>query len=392
VALEIAIRWGDELVELAQLAPGRPIVVAGVVVTARAGRIGLVDYAIRDRPRARTLPYARASPALLPYLAAALVLHVGLWGLAIEHPQIATSAAATARATRPARLGHPAAARATPPDAVADDHTRDTKAAGEGRAMKRAAGGRAATRDHVAVQNTGEEPQLAKAERIAQARRAGVLGSAQVLDEAVQNLAGADRLTSAFDQITATGGETTGGFGLERNGFGPGGGGTGWGTIGLGDAGAFSGGSGLGHGWGGGVAPAPVTWQRSWDDRDYAYGYVPGHHGRYRLPLVAVCPDRERCHVTGALDGAIVRRYVRRRIDALGYCYEKPLLADPHLAGGSLTVDFTIRADGTVGDVAASGISVAVAGCAADVIAKLQLPAGGVTQVAYVLVYAPPAR
>jgi len=105
-----------------------------------------------------------------------------------------------------------------------------------------------------------------------------------------------------------------------------------------------------------------------------------------------VCPDRERCHVTGALDGAIVRRYVRRRIDALGYCYEKPLLADPHLAGGSLTVDFTIRADGTVGDVAASGISVAVAGCAADVIAKLQLPAGGVTQVAYVLVYAPPAR
>lgn len=392
VTLELAVRWGDELVELVHVVPGAPVVVAGVVVTGRAGRIGLVDYAVQDIPRpVRTLPYARGSQTLLPYLMSALVLHLSLWRLAIEEgPPPARAARAAAATTRPTRVGHPAEARAAPPDSIADDHTRDTKAAGKARAMKLAAGGRAATHDHVAVQNTGEEPQLAKTELIAQARRAGVLGSTQVLDEAVQTLAGADRLTSAFDQVTATGGTTSGGFGLERNGFGPGGGGASWGTIGTGDTGAFSAGSGLGHGWGGGVAPRQVTWDRSWSEQTYSY--VPLGGRRHAATVVAVCPDRDRCSVAGALDQAIVRRYVRRHVGGFGYCYEKELLANPRLPGGAIALDFTIRGDGTVGDAAVAGISVAVSTCVAEVLAKLEFPAVGVTQVAYVLVYTPPTR
>ncbi len=390
VTLEVSVRWGDELVELAHLEPGAPIVVAGVVIAGRAGQIGLVDYTVQEIPcPARTLPYARGSWALVPYLAAALALHVGLWRLATEHAApIARTARAATATTRPTRIGHPAEARAAPPDAVADDHARDTKAAGKARAMKLPAGGRAATHDHVAVQNTGEEPQLAKAELIAQARRAGVLGSTRVLDEAVQTLAGADRLTSAFDQVTATGGATSGTFGLERNGSGPGGGGLDWGTIGTGDTGAFSSGAGLGHGWGGGVAPQQVTWDRHWSEQTYSYSPLGSrqHHG----VVVAVCPDRDRCHVVGALDPTIVRRYVRRNAVMLGYCYEKELLANPLLPAGSVALDFTIRGDGTVADVSVAGISVAVSACVAEVLAKLELPAIGVTQVAYVVVYRRP--
>ena len=400
---ELAIHWGDELVELARVEGGAPIVVAGVIVTAPRGRLGLVDYAVREVGRpTHALPYARGDgQRLLPYLAAALVLHVGLWGLATQHPPDLTVSPTTTRSPRPARIGRPAAPRAALPAAVARDRSGDTKASGEGRAMKDAEGAAgtrtpAPPRGHVAIANTGEEPQLAKAELLAQARRAGVLGSARVLDEAVQTLAGADKLTSAFDQLSATApvdgpdGNAAGRFGLGRSGFGPGGGGTGWGTIGTGNAGAYSGGTTHGHGWGGSVAPVAITWSRDWGD--HAYAYMPVHHGPSRAPIVAVCPDLRRCHVSGELDAAVVRRYVKRNIQKLAYCYEKELVATPQLGKGELALDFTIRADGSVGQVHAAGISERVASCVGGVIEQLELPGGGVTQVEYVLVYDPRAR
>ena len=95
----------------------------------------------------------------------------------------------------------------------------------------------------------------------------------------------------------------------------------------------------------------------------------------------------------GELDVAIIRRYIKRSIQKLQYCYEKQLLVNKTLKG-TVTADFAIGADGKVTVSDATGVDKTVSGCIADVIRAIEFPKpkqGTVTvRLPFELVPAPP--
>ena len=227
------------------------------------------------------------------------------------------------------------------------------------------------------------QPQAPRATAAEQAREAGVLGAAEQAREAgvlgttnqapggsFASLTGTGDVASGFDDTNIYGGligddaqEVVGGYGFGRSGVGPGGGGTGWGTIGLGRYGTIGHGAGTGTGYGAG-------------------GGRGGMRGRTAsAPAVSLGqPSSE-----GALDRAIIRRYIRRNMQKIGYCYEREVLSRPALAGG-LTVKFLIDSDGTVKSATATGVSPEVASCVASVIKAIEFPRSdgkGAVQVTY---------
>ena len=144
-------------------------------------------------------------------------------------------------------------------------------------------------------------------------------------------------------------GELTGGYGFGVSGFGNGGGCTGGGTIGIGSYGPIGhrSGSGYGMGCGGG-----------------------GMRGRSaNVPAITI----GQATVTGTLDKAIVRRYIKRNFSKLRYCYEKQLLANPKLQG-TLKAEFTIGGNGLVTASTAKGVDPAVETCFAGVIKAIEFP------------------
>jgi Ca-activated chloride channel family protein len=155
-----------------------------------------------------------------------------------------------------------------------------------------------------------------------------------------------------------------GGFGYGIAGFGAGGGGAGWGTIGTGHYGTIGHGSGTGAGYG------------------VAGGHLSLRAAAPAVPIVVIAAPL----VVGSLDKTIIRRYVRRQIEKIQYCYDKRLLGHPQLAG-TLTVHFTIGPDGRVAAANADGMHDAeLETCVADVIKAIEFPRsenGGVVQVNY---------
>ena len=163
-------------------------------------------------------------------------------------------------------------------------------------------------------------------------------------------------------------GQREGGFGFGRGGFGPGGGGTGEGTIGLGRYGTIGSGSGTGSGYGAGGGRGGMRGRRA------------------SAPLVTI----GRPAVTGELDAAIVRRYLKRNLAKLTYCYERELLRSAALEG-ELTLSFTIAPTGLVVDASAAGVDAAVATCAAGVVRAIEFPRprAGAVQVGYPITFRP---
>jgi len=87
----------------------------------------------------------------------------------------------------------------------------------------------------------------------------------------------------------------------------------------------------------------------------------------------------------GDLDKAVIRRYIKRNIQRISYCYEKELLASPNLSG-TLNTQFFITPDGKVASATGSGVSGNVARCVANVIKAIEFPkpkGGGGVQVNY---------
>jgi hypothetical protein len=128
----------------------------------------------------------------------------------------------------------------------------------------------------------------------------------------------------AFASITGTG-DISSGFDDQKDIYGgltgdnPGGGGTGWGTIGTGNYGKIGTGSGTGSGYGVGSGRG-------------------GMRGRSSpVPSMSIGQPVAK----GDLDKAIIRRYIKRNIQKLVYCYEKELLNQPKLEGTS-TAEFVI--------------------------------------------------
>lgn len=406
VPFEITTRWGDTLLEIdhadASFALcGVPLIADGALVAPPTGRVALVDYEIRAvTPPIRELPLARTDDRrVVPYLVAALAVHLAVWALAAQETVERAAPVATAPRLRAAAVSRAFDdEHAELPDAASIDRGDDTK--GDGRAAAaRGSEGRAGApqaprnRGQIAAANTGEEPQLAKAEQLERARHAGILGDTKVLADQFRSLTGDDKLTSGFDDrhdVTAAfdgaDGAARGTFGMGRIGEGIGGGGLH--TIGRADeGGAFSAGTSHGHAWGGSTAFPTTSWSEPWNGR-YDAAYIPARLG-IRAPRVVICgePYRERCHVTGGLDPAIVRRYVRRDLAHLSYCYDKELLARPNLAGGPLFIDFAINANGRVEGGKTANFDAAVSSCVADVFARMEFPAAAETRVEYVLVF-----
>jgi hypothetical protein len=222
-----------------------------------------------------------------------------------------------------------------------------------------------------------EDPQLARQQAIEQARNAGILGStALVQGGAFASLTGTGDISSGFDDTNIYGGllgneagEMNGGFGFGRSGFGPGGGGTGWGTIGTGRYGTIGHGSGTGSGYGVG-------------------GGRGGMRGRSAaVPTVSIGQP----NAQGDLDKAIIRRYIKRNIQKITYCYEKQLLAKPGLSG-TVSTQFFITPNGNVASSSGSGVDPEVANCVAMVIKNIQFPkpkGGGGVQVNYPFTFRP---
>ncbi|HTR53328.1 MAG TPA: AgmX/PglI C-terminal domain-containing protein, partial [Kofleriaceae bacterium] len=227
------------------------------------------------------------------------------------------------------------------------------------------------------MQKNADDPQLARQQAIEQARNAGILGNtALVQGGAFASLTGTGDISSGFDDSNIYGGllgneagEMNGGFGYGRSGFGPGGGGTGWGTIGTGRYGTIGHGSGTGSGYGVG-------------------GGRGGMRGRTAaVPTVSIGQP----NANGDLDKAIIRRYIKRNIQKITYCYEKQLLAKPGLAG-TVQTQFFITPNGNVAQSSGSGVDPEVANCVADVIHGIEFPkpkGGGGVQVNYPFTFRP---
>ncbi|MBL0215520.1 MAG: AgmX/PglI C-terminal domain-containing protein [Myxococcales bacterium] len=225
-------------------------------------------------------------------------------------------------------------------------------------------------------------PALMREQAIQLARTAGVLGEASLDggDATGGDATGGNADAGAFASLTNTGdissgfedsnmyggllgneaGEANGGFGFGRSGFGPGGGGVGEGTIGLGQYGTIGHGSGTGEGYGAGGS---------------------GRRGRMAaLPTVSVGQPEAQ----GNLNKAIIRRYIKRNIQKIQYCYERELLAKPNLTG-MVRSQFLIGETGAVSSATATGVDPNVASCVAGVIKDIEFPkpSSGVVQVNY---------
>jgi hypothetical protein len=209
------------------------------------------------------------------------------------------------------------------------------------------------------------------------AHTAGVLGGdALTQGGAFASLTGTGDISSGFDDTNIYGGllgneagEMQGGFGFGRAGFGPGGGGTGWGTIGTGRYGTIGHGSGTGSGYGVG-------------------GGRGGMRGRTAaVPTVSIGQP----NAQGDLDKAIIRRYIKRNIQKITYCYEKELLVKPQLSG-TVQTQFFITPDGNVASATGKGVDQNVADCVANVIKGIEFPkpkGGGGVQVNYPFTFRP---
>lgn len=193
---------------------------------------------------------------------------------------------------------------------------------------------------------------------------AGILGTMQTTEGgAFASLTGTGDISSGFDDTNIYGGL----LGNEA-GSGAGGGGTGWGTIGTGRYGTIGGGTaGSGYGVGGGRG---------------------GMRGRSNaVPTVSIGQPNSQ----GDLDKAIIRRYVKRNIQKIQYCYEKELLTKKTLKG-TLTAEFTISPNGNVTSSTASGLDSNVDTCVANVIKAIEFPkphGGGSVTVKYPFTFRP---
>jgi len=229
-----------------------------------------------------------------------------------------------------------------------------------------------------AMKNNGADPQLAKAQAMDQARKAGVLGLLQQAPGgAFASITGAADFSSGLDDRDVYGGllgnevgEMAGGWGYGISGVGPGGGGTGWGTIGTGNYGTIGHGSGTGSGYGSGSGKG-------------------GMRGRKAKPPQVRIGN---VSATGDLDKNIIRRYIRRKLPRIRHCYEKELLVKPGLSGTVVT-QFQISPAGSVQGANAKGIGNSnVESCVAAAIKSIQFPKperGGYVNVRYPFTFQP---
>ena len=337
-------------------------------------KIGSASFFVRGiTAPTRSAPAAMGwDQRTLAFVAASAVVHLGLWamirtvppdlmGVTVETDALEeTSSRATHTSVEELPPPPPddgeeddgSAGANTPPNAIAlEDGTLGTDRPNATPALLR-------------VQDRNLAPTLSREQAKAVAAESGILGST-VFTGPIAVVGGGD-LASGFDDLDITGGFYDGG------GEGGPAGSFGWGLKGT----------GAGCGTLAGVPCGGVE----------AGGFLIGQNGgdRYRGPLGDGGPGTRRhvnavprvviskpttCHdgADDCLDPAIIRRYIKRNIEKIAYCYEKELLARPDLEG-TVTALFTLTANGQVVSSKASGVDSAVSSCIAGVITNISFP------------------
>ena len=343
--------------------------------------VGLLTIDVRRvTAAADRVPRARIERRPAAYIAISLLVHLAVWGtsarLGPPHPGIGEG-------TRhvPMLWAHPSSSARVPELDDAEDAAPGVQVsmsldgARDGVGPQTLAIGNAGVERDEARRVDDSEDRRAAA--IADARSSGILGSA-VFDGArpFGDIPGTGSPAVSLDDIgSITGtevGEMTGAFAVDRQ-LRAGCSGDDCGTIGAGRYATLCGGS---------TPDTPC-------DASHGAGYGLGSH------QVSVVPDLHFCDslldrgpgtcVSGQLDKAIIRRHLRRKHEALRYCYERALVADAQLAGVVETT-FVIDATGRVRDVAVTGIRGDVEACITSVIESIRFPAarnGGLTRVRY---------
>lgn len=357
---------------------------AGAKIRVRTGQTTFLVSAVAQPRRHAASMFASLESQVLLYVAGSLAAHMLLWFILDQASEDASGVNVDLASLEDTSTRTSSTSQDDPPPPEEEDKPDDgeDESGGTGTAMALEEG-KMGKKDsdraegQYKMQKTQDDPVLARQAAIEQARSAGILGSSALTQGgAFASLTGTGDISSGFDDTNIYGGllgneagEMQGGFGFGRSGFGPGGGGTGWGTIGTGRYGTIGHGSGTGSGYGVG-------------------GGRGGMRGRSAsVPTVSIGQPSAQ----GDLDKAIIRRYIRRNIQKIQYCYEKELLAKPGLSG-TVSAQFFITPNGNVASSSGSGVDGNVASCVANVIKGIEFPkpkGGGGVQVNYPFTFRP---
>jgi hypothetical protein len=373
--LEIVVRLGETTLEHRFVPLGTPIEGLDPGVEWTRVHRGLVEISARRTaaPRKHALASSIGDRRSLGYVAVSLAAHLLLWGVATEEPPEITVRVEPQQPIG-AHVTKLAATEAPSPWEIGDSPDYDLDGGGQPTmGLEGKAGGDVAKETgHARLEKGPVHAVTTKQEAIEQARTAGILGSTAAIASSVGHLTSTADFNAGFDKLDVQGplyggiGEGRGNFGLGRRGFGDsaGCGGTNCdGVIGVGRYGTISNGKGVGDHWGGHSAGAGGGWP--------AQGLRRRESGLRVFPCAGPSP----CVISGGgLDKAVVRRYIRRELSKVQYCYEKELLASADLSG-TVETQFLIQIDGRVSTISTSGVSPAVSSCVAEVIKNIEFPA-----------------
>jgi pSer/pThr/pTyr-binding forkhead associated (FHA) protein len=358
---------------------------SGAKIRVRSGKTTFLVSSV-PQPRRHAQPlFAALESRVLVFFAGSLAVHLGFWFLIdqVDPDDSGTNIDLSSLEDTSTRTNSASQDDPPPPeeeDKPEDDSNDESGGTGTAMALEEGKMGKKDSdraEGQYKMKQEQADPQLARQQAIEQARNAGILGSTALQQGgAFASLTGTGDISSGFDDgniygglLGSEAGEMNGGFGFGRSGFGPGGGGTGWGTIGTGRYGTIGHGSGTGSGYGVG-------------------GGRGGMRGRTSaVPSVSIGQPSAQ----GDLDKAIIRRYIKRNIQKIQYCYEKELLAKPGL-NGTVATQFFITPNGTVASSTGTGVDPNVASCVAGVIKAIEFPkpkGGGGVQVNYPFTFHP---
>lgn len=346
-------------------------------IRARAGQTTFLVSAVA-KPAKQTVPLWSMERRTAAYVAGSLAIHLGIIAFLQTIPPDDSGVNVDFRAEDPVAIRSATTTTDDVPpeqEVATDDGGGGEESAGGRMALDEGESGRPdAPNDtgHMRIRDRGPEKQLSREQAIEEARNAGVLGSVKMLSGGIASLTGTAEFSSGFDGTDVYGplfgaeGEGRGNWGMGVHGFGPGGGcyGTDCGLVGTGRYGTIGNGDRAGDGWGPG-GPGKGGWRR----RDA------------NVPTVDISHPQP----TDGLDRAIIKRYVKRQLAKISYCYEHELLAKPDISG-TVTVQFIIAANGTVSKSVGAGMDSTVANCVAGVVGNIRFPQptnGGIVQVTY---------
>lgn len=346
-------------------------------IRANIGKTSFIVSAV-EKPREQTSPLlASLESRTLAYFAGSLGAHLGLVMLLSLMPQDAGTATLDISELEMTDIR---GANSQNEDVTPEQEDRDDNGGAGAEASARSMAldeGQAGTLKsnradgHMRIKKNTDQDQLTAQQAMEQSRSAGILGSESFQNGSLfasltesGNVSSGPDSTDVWGPIYGAEGEGYGTFGYGRKGFGAGGGctqepcgiigtPTGYGKIGTGRFG-----------------------QSGWD------GPGGGPPGMKRHVAAVPRPTIGQPTGTGDLDKGIIRRYIKRNVDKIAYCYEKQLLANPGMEG-TVTISFFISPSGSVTSATGGGFNATVANCVADVIHTIEFPrpqgGGGVT-------------